>query len=144
MRAKGCSDNPVRSVLHAPDNVGAQFAMKRTGVGESGNIFADLVGDGFVVLELHPFCLGWQGGQLAYESLELRAVHHAVSPWILIFPVTAAAMSAARRSLSRAMVRSVAARSASNLAVSAVIWATMAACSVRAGTGRNISPKSGN
>jgi hypothetical protein len=45
-----------------------------------GNVFANIVGDGSVVLELHPLRLGWQDGQLAHESLELRAVHHAISP----------------------------------------------------------------
>ena len=54
--------------------------------------------------------------------------HHAMPFSTSICPVTAAAMSAARRSLSRTMVRSVAERSASILPVSAAMWATMARC----------------
>src|SRR2546428_9911130 len=57
------------------------------------------------------------------------------APCTSSFPVTAAAMRAARRSLSKAMVRSVAARNASSLAVSAAMWATMARCSSIGGIG---------
>ena len=58
-----------------------------------------------------------------------------------IFPVTAAAMRAARRSFNRAVVCSAQARSLSSFVVSAAMWAAVACCSSSGGLHRHFDPE---
>lgn len=86
MRVKGGPENSASAVFDAPENIGARFAMKRTGIGKSRNILANLIGDGFIEFKLNPLSLIWKAGDLVHNGTELGIVHHEVSPRISICP----------------------------------------------------------
>src|SRR2546425_10551242 len=74
-RFEGRADDSMCRIVYSPNNVTLLFAVQRGGVGDGGEIFADLLRVGVVAFEFYPLSLRRQSHQFLKLGLKFRRRH---------------------------------------------------------------------
>jgi hypothetical protein len=61
----------MRSILYAPDEIGAAFTLQSGGVCQTGDALSDHDRVAIVVLELDPRRLSWELAQLLHKTCKI-------------------------------------------------------------------------